>query len=198
VSYGRLFDEGGFVWGVEAELAHSSKSSFDIGPWNGGEMVATGPGTVGQIHDQQDDIAGDLQLPVVATLKANMGIKVGHAALVSVFAGPSLARAKLAATQTWNYYTLYCYTPTGNIHAVCDQKVESSRAASAVKSKTLVGATIGGETRYRMADRWMLRSRISLSRYPKIDTLLDSGGGTTRVSVKPQIVSGSLGLLYVF
>lgn len=193
LSYGRLFDRGSHVLGLEAELAFGPKQRFALGPFESDQIVAYGPGTVGYITTQQDRIEADLQLQAALTLKASAGLKLGDKTLVSVFAGPSVARARMRASQAWDYGTLYTYLPPNGFHF---QYVygEFSESGSAASARTVFGVVVGGETRYRLTDRLTLRSQTSFRRYQPVTTTL----GGTRFSTRPQVVTGTVGLLYQF
>lgn len=196
-SYSRLWDHGAVVWGLEGELGYGGQHEFKVGPYEAGLLNAQGPGTVGVIGNQMDTVGGELDLTAGLTLKASAGAKLGERVLVSLFAGPSIVQADVNTTQSWSYDTSYAYLPPDAIHF---QYIRDSftKSVSASKSETLIGAVLGAEGRFRLSDRASLRAQVSVRRYASVDVAVNAGGGDTRLSMEPQFVSGSLGVLFSF
>lgn len=197
VSYSRLWDRGGLVWGLEGEIGYGGRHEFQVGPYEAGDIIANGPGTVGSITKQLDTPSGTLNLNAGFTLKASAGLKIGDRALVSLFAGPTLVQADVKTTQYWNYDTLYTSLPPGSVHF--QYKYDNfSETKSSSNSETLFGGAIGIEGRYKISEQLMVRAQSRAIIYSSIDMAVDAGGGETRLSVEPKMVSGSIGLLYRF
>jgi len=197
VSYSRFWDRGSAVWGLEGEIGYGGSHDFEVGPYEAGFIRANGPGTVGSISKQLDTVGATLDLNAGLTIKASVGVKIGERALLSVFAGPTVVQANVKTTQSWNYDTVYASLLPGDTHFQYryDNFTES---VSGSRSETLVGGVIGVEGRYRLNERMTLRAQASVRRYTSFDMAIDAGGGETRLSVEPQLVFGSIGLLYSF
>lgn len=197
LSYGYLWDRDSIVWGLEGELGYGGKHEFEVGPYAGGNTIATGPGTQGSLTGQKDTISSELNLTAGLILKASAGLKLGDRMLVSVFAGPSIVQADVKTMQKTDYSTLHVSLPPGSMHFNYSYG-QFTESVSASRNETLIGGVLGVEARYRLTERMLVRAQGGIKRYGSVDIRVNAGGGDTRLSVDPMMAMGSVGLLYRF
>lgn len=196
---GRLMQAGSLVWGTEIQAGIVDlNETFVIGPVRDTAAHSNFIPGLGSVNSSTDTLTAEVELEAVASLRARVGLPIGDRWLVSAFAGPAVAQARLSAGQTSqiiiNRFELF---PGGAHFNIITTFVDRATSGSR-ETKAVFGGTVGGAIDYRIADQWLLHGEAGMTVYDDIEAasggLGGSSGGDSRVSYAPRLYSVSLGV----
>jgi opacity protein-like surface antigen len=194
---GRLAQTGSFVWGVEAQAGLLDLNrTFVVGSVRDTRGHSNFVPNLGSVNNTTDTLTAQLDIEAAASLRARVGLPVGDRFLVSAFAGPAVAQARLSASQTSQIViTRSVLGPFGfnTITTVVDRATSGPE-----ESKAVFGGTLGGALDYRVSGDWLLHLEAGMTVFDDIEAasggLGGSSGGDSRVSYSPRLYAVSLGL----
>ncbi len=178
---GRRFEVGRLVVGVEAQVDVVEVSeTFIVGP------TTTYPAALGP-----DTLSAELAISHPVSIRARAGVPIGDRVLVSAFAGPVAAEAKMTVTQSGVRLDV---TPDLRFSFIA---VPYSTTGF-TDSRILLGAVVGGTIDVRLSDDWSARAETGWSFYDSIEArsglVPGSNGGASPLAYKPRLYAFSLGL----
>ncbi len=191
---GRLFQSGSLVWGLEGQVGGARLDrDFEFGPFDAGTIRTVPLPGVASPTRTVDSLSTTLEIDAVASLRARVGLPLGDRALVSVFAGPALARARASLTQKSVIEAFSCTNPARP--AMCFNNPVEVINVGPGSDDDLWGGVIGGAVDLKLSDRWIVRGEAGVSRYDDIQARSGgTGGGDSRFAYEPELYWVSIGL----
>ena len=199
VRAGRLVQTGSLVWGAEVQAGVVDlNETFVIGPVREIGAHSNSVPNLGSINNSTDTLTARFELQAAAAFRARVGLPVGDRFLVSAFAGPAVAQARLAASQTSQIVITRITFPSGAAHFDTIMTVVERVTSGPEESKAVFGGTVGGAVDFHMTDQWLLHAEAGLTVYDDIEAASGgpggSSGGDSRVSYAPTLYAVSLGV----
>lgn len=195
---GVLQQMGRLVWGIEAQMAGGDiERSFAVGPVDAGPLRTVFISGVPAPTRTLDSLSADLNIDQRVAVRLRAGLTVGDRALVSVFAGPSRARARLTVVQDSVIEYFICDNHPVRPGLCFTREVAVSGAGTA--DDQLWGGVVGGAVDFRIDARWSFHGEVALTQYESVEAQSAGvSGGNSRLAWEPELYTVNLGVDYRF
>lgn len=191
---------GGWIFGAEGQVqVGGPQASLDSGVITVDFLPFANCSSIGFncLRDTSDRIETDVQVRNVLALRATVGRSVGDRVLLSAYAGPAIASARVTILQTSRYGTSQF---DQNCRRFCiNQPTTVTETRGGTEDDTALGIFVGVTGDVRITDAVHVRGDLGYQRFEAFrESTGASYGGDSEIRAQSDGLAAGLGLTFNF